>query len=89
MAAQGITPLNKEFQNSMINAMKMRAAENTGGAAHVGLGQEGLHREVTSKLRCREWVRAGFLQVGPEESGRLRDPLRGVLEVLPFPTIVG
>lgn len=80
--ADQYTP-NKEFQNRMVNAMKMggspEAAENTGEATHMGSSQEGPCREVILQLK----LTAVFLQEWSEDIWETLRPLRGVLEVLP------
>ena len=80
--ADQYTP-NKEFQNSMVNAMKMggspEATENTGEVTHMGSSQEGPCREVILQLK----LTAVFLQEWSEDIWETLRPLRGVLEVLP------
>lgn len=84
--ADQYTP-NKEFQKSMVNAMKMggspEATENTGEVTHMGSSQEGPCREVTLQLKLTAWMKAVFLQVWSEDIWETLRPLRGVLEVLP------
>lgn len=82
MAAQAdqYTP-NKEFQNSMVNALKMgrspEAAEYTGEAAHMRSVQEGPCREVTLKLKLTAWMKAVFLQVWSEDVWETLRPSQG------------
>lgn len=65
-------------------------AEYIGEALDMGLGQEGLHRIATSKLRHKEW---GSNKIPPavvwEHLGDSETLLERSCKVLPFPVVMG